>query len=269
MPKLFSLCPFRLCGSILLAFVFAACTSAPSVPPTLTPPAILPKRLATVYISPTPDDLARQATLAANPPTATMPPATLTPTPTAYIGVFLGEAETLDEGPLLGIQPVEALPTAVVPATAVPSCPAPADVVFGTRWAEDSLLSSTLGCPIEGVSAISGTLQIFERGVMYFRTGGEVWAIGTSARQWWYVPSAPPINPADIPVPEGVLPPASVFGAVWRGIPGVQDALGYARTAEQATPLSTQKFQNGQLLADGISGQVFVLLADGRAFGPY
>jgi hypothetical protein len=66
-----------------------------------------------------------------------------------------------------------------------------------------------------------------------------------------------------------MMAPSQGFGAVWRGLPGVQDALGFAKAAEEGTKLVTQKFQNGLLLADGSSGQVFVLLSDGRAMGPY
>ncbi|MEZ4672010.1 MAG: hypothetical protein R3E39_29240 [Anaerolineae bacterium] len=248
----------------------AACTPDSSTrPPTLTPPAVMPKVLATVYISPTPRAEEQQATLNANPPTAT-PFTQPTTAPTAYVGVFLGEADTSADGPIINPGQLNP-PTPFIPVTATVSftCPAQADVLFGDRWSADEATKVALGCPIEGVGSVTGSLQIFERGVMYYSPSGEIWAIAPAAQRFWYAVSAPPVPPGEIPVPEGLSAPSQGFGAVWRGLAGVQDSLGFARSPEQGTKLSTQKFQNGLLLADGGSGQVFVLLSDGRALGPY
>jgi len=49
----------------------------------------------------------------------------------------------------------------------------------------------------------------------------------------------------------------------------VRDALGYATTAEQDIGVNLQRFEGGTLFKDVTVGQVFVLLVDGRAFGPY
>jgi uncharacterized protein with LGFP repeats len=59
------------------------------------------------------------------------------------------------------------------------------------------------------------------------------------------------------------------FGAVWRGIDGVQIALGFATTDEQESQISLQRFQGGALLSDRSSGQVFVLYSDSTLAGPY
>lgn len=257
--------------SLLITLLIAACTADPNAPPpTLTPPAVIAKVLATVYMSPTPDLAEQQATRAANPPTAT-PLAQPTAAPTVYVGVFLGEAETAgDGGPVINPALLNA-PTPFIPVTVTvgTTCPAQADTLFGNRWSADVATTAALGCPIEGVGSVDGSLQIFERGVMYYSPSGEIWAIAPAGQRFWYAVSAPPVPPGEIPVPEGLLAPSQGFGAVWRGLPGVQDALGFARSAEQVTKLSTQKFQNGLLLADGGSGQVFVLLSDGQALGPY
>lgn len=259
---------FALVYSLLWLVTLAGCNSeTPIVNPTLTPPAVMPKLIATVYISPTPNTEQIAATRAASTATATSIPILPTASSTAYIGVFLGEVEVDDSAPALN--PALGLPTEVIPATVIAACPNPPDPLFGTRWSADPVVSAALGCPIELVSSITGALQIFERGVMYWRPNGEIWAIATAQQKYWYVPSAPSVPPGEILAPEGLIAPSQGFGAVWRGIPGVQDALGFARIAEQNGTVSTQKFQNGTLLADGSSGQIFVLLADGRALGPY
>ena len=237
---------------------------------TYTPPAVQPKILVTVFISPTPNAEQRQAIAAANPLTPTpivMPTSTATP----YVGVFLGEVDSSEDGGAVIAPALLAGATSNVPVTLAvgPVCPAQADVAFGTRWSENVDISTALGCPIEGAANLQGTLQIFERGVMYYSPSGEIWAVSPSQSHFWYAVNAPPVQQGDISVPEGMMAPSQGFGAVWRGLPGVQDALGYAKAPEQGTKLVTQKFQNGLLLADGGSGQVFVLLSDGRAMGPY
>jgi len=254
-----------------LGLLLAACGTSEVVrPPTLTPPGVMPKLLATVFVSPTPNADEMQATLVANPPTATVfvaPTATATP----YVGVFLGEAEAAgDGGPVIPPALLDA-PTPVIPvvATNLVECPAVRDAMFGTRWYEDVELANRLGCPIEGTASFDGTLQIFERGVMYFRPTGEIWAIAPAMSRYWYAENAPAVQPGDILVPEGMMAPSLGFGAVWRGLPGVQDALGFARTPEGSVKLTIQRFQNGTLLGDGSSGQVFVLMADGQSYGPY
>ena len=255
---------------LVIMLLSVGCTNNGVSVATFTPPAVQPKLLATVYLSPTPNAEQQQALAAANPPTATpavIPTATVTP----YVGVFLGEVDSGSDGGAVIAPALLAGATSNIPVTLAlgPACPAQADVAFGTRWSENVDISMALGCPIEGAGNVVGTLQIFERGVMYFSPSGEIWAIAPAQSHFWYAVNAPPVQQGDIVVPEGMLAPSQGFGAVWRGLPGVQAALGFARSPEQGTKMVTQKFQNGLLLADGGSGQTFVLLSDGRAMGPY
>ncbi len=255
--------------TLIVMLLIVGCSNNGQTIATFTPPAVQPKILVTVYISPTPNAEQQQVLAAANPPTATLA-VIPTVTPTPYVGVFLGEVDSGQDGGIIAPALLGGA-TSNVPVTLAlgPACPAQADVVFGTRWSEKVDVSTALGCPIEGAANLQGTLQIFERGVMYYSPTGEIWAISPTQSHFWYAVNAPPVQPGDLIVPEGMMAPSQGFGAVWRGLPGVQDALGFARTAEQGTKLVTQKFQNGVLLADGESGQTFVLLSDGRAFGPY
>lgn len=253
---------------IILAVWAAGCGATSTPTPEAIVPAVMPKILATVYISPTPDAAQLEATRAAVPPTITQPPSVPTTVPTAYVGVFLGEAEVAEVGPAMVPQMFNP-PTEAPPITIAPTCPAQADPLFGTRWASEASLVQALGCPVELVSAYDGKLQVFERGVMYSRPGGEVWAISPSAETYWYVPVALPSPPNTVVPPAGLLAPSAEFLPVWQAAQGLSDALGFARLEAQNAAISTQRFQGGVLLADGSSGQVFLLLANGTAHGPY
>src|SRR6185503_19067033 len=110
----------------------------------------------------------------------------------------------------------------------------------------DPLASRNLGCPIELGVSVNGTAQIFERGVMYARPSGEVWAIAPSVNRFWYYPVALPPPPGDAPPPPtGLFPPSQTFSIVWRTVQGLSDTIGYARTDDQPSSISTQRFQGG------------------------
>jgi hypothetical protein len=257
----------KIASAIVLILALAACGQGTPTPEVLTP-ASQPKLLATVFISPTPNSDEQQATRGASTLTPSVPPPTPSSQPTVYVGVFLGEAEQEDGGPAMNPTLLAAAALPALDAT-VSTCSIPPDAVFGTSWASDATVNERIGCPIEAVAPFDGTLQIFERGVMYWRPTGEIWAIAPSTSRYWYAPSAPPVQPGEISAPEGLRAPVLGFGAVWRGIEGVQDALGFATTDEQEAEFAIQRFQGGALLADGTSGQVFVLYADSTLAGPY
>ncbi len=251
------------------ALLLTACDSGSNTVPTV--PAVQPKLLVTVEISPTPDATQQDATRAAVIPSATPPPATAAASATPSVGMFIGEAESAGDGPSMNTVLAEnsgQLPPP--PITGTPSCPAQPDPVFGTRWNSDPAIAAQVGCPIEMVSTAPGKMQIFERGVMYARPSGEIWAIVPGEQRFWYYAIQLPPPPSPLGAPEGLFVPSQTFLTIWVSVSGLSDSLGYARTEEQETPLSTQKFQGGQLLADGSSGQVFVLLGDGiTTMGPY
>lgn len=242
------------------------------------PPDQLVRRLATVYASPTPDaDAVRQTQIAIR-PTVDIRPAVLTPTPTIYIGIFLGVEDA--GGGLPVIDPARyqgTLSAAVVPLDATVSagaCTIPVDPIFGASWTSNTDAVAAIRCPIEGAQSYVGTAQIFERGAMYFVPSGAIWsiAIAGGGGPYWFVPQAPPDQPSEVAPPDGLRLPQLGFGAVWRGVPGVRDALGFARTDETASSLTVQRFENGTLILDSSAGQVFVLVGpaeSGTAFGPY
>ncbi|MCB9454091.1 MAG: hypothetical protein H6672_21880 [Anaerolineaceae bacterium] len=256
---------------IPLLFLLAACEPESAVSSTPVDSAGQPKQLATVFISPTPDEAQRQATQVAAPPLATAVPVLPTAAPTAYVGVFLGEAVDEGERPVISlVNP--ARPT--VPGVVEPSnCLLQADPVYGSAWSTDPAVTSTLGCALQPTVPFRGVVQIFERGVMYWRGDtNEIWAIATSgpaAGRYWYAANLQEGNNDDLTAPEGLRLPVRGFGMMWRSVAGVRDSLGYARIDEQELSMQSQRFEGGLLHLDNAAGQVFVLLVDGRAFGPY
>jgi hypothetical protein len=253
----------------LLLFL-AACQPGSSTP-TIEAPRVAAKLLATVYISPTPGEVERQATLRAVTPTPSVPPPTPVPSATPYVGVFLGEVE-LDSGAvnpaLLGLDI-----TPVRPTQQVITCEILPNEVFGTTWLQSARTVNALGCPIQIMFGFSGNVQVFERGVMYWRSdSGEIWAIapgGTSDGQYWYVAEPQEASTSGIIAPVGLRVPERGFGSVWLTVEGVRDALGFAQTDERRTQIAVQLFDSGSLFLDSESGTVFALLVDGTVFGPF
>lgn len=126
-----------------------------------------------------------------------------------------------------------------------------------------------LGCPIEALQRFTGTLQIFERGAIYGRGNGELWAVAPQQARYWYVTTAPATAPGEISPPEGLLAPATAYGGLWRGLAGVSDALGWGRTQLEEASFYTQRFEGGALFLDRSSGQLYVLWLDSTMSGPY
>ncbi len=243
------------------------CGAVAPITPTVNAPVDGPRRLATVYMSPTPDDAAQQATrlaYTATPAPAEAPPS---PTPTVYIGVFLGDSAA--SVPMINPQQAGAAPTR----TPLPSrCPLlPETAILGTRW-QTSLIVGELGCAIEGFLPFSGQTQLFENGVMYVRGdgGGQAGAVPPGAPGvYWFVEDPPTNAPPAVDAPPGLQVPTSDFGQLWGSLPDIQQQLGFAVLPPDQADMGVQRFEGGTLFYDGVTGGVFALMPDGRAYGPY
>jgi len=259
----------------LIAGVVMAACQPQTATPTSSEPVVEARLLATVYISPTPDAAQVQATQLASRPTSTAPLPTMTPSATPYIGVFLGEAESAGEGDIPIVNPTLFAGELGldIPTEGALACPVQSDPVFGVNWSADPTVAQALGCPAAPSIQFNGTVQVFERGVMYWRGDtGEIWAIApgvSGAGRFWFVAQALPAEETPISAPEGLRVPTMGFGNVWRGTAGVRDALGFARTDEQPASFLLQRYEGGTLLIDGSSGQVFALVGRETAYGPY
>lgn len=261
---------------ILLALCLGACQTAPSATPDPFAGVVEAKLLATVGLTATPGEAERQATAAAVAQQPDIIRSTPVPSPTPYIGVFLGEiGDSVAPQPALDSAIfITAAPLTAATVTAE-SCVNVPDVRFGTAWQAEPAITSALGCAGEPAVSFDGTTQIFENGFMVFIPGGEIWAIAPEvpSGRYWYTAETPPPPPEDIIAPEGLRVPTLGFGAVWASLPGLRQALGFARTDESAASIVVQRFIGGTLMFDASAGQTFALLGNnqtqGAVYGPY
>lgn len=257
---------------VVVILALAGCGSA--APPTSSGVALPQggaKLLATVALTATPGLEEQRATAQAAQPSQAAATATLTPQATAYVGIFLGESGADDSLALAANNP----PTPDQRPPVVASCPLPADNRFGENWRSAPNAAETIGCPADRFIPYDGVVQVFERGVMYFTPDGEIWALspqGGGEGKFWYAAQPPVASDENIAPPDGLRVPTLGFGQMWRGTPGLRDALGFARTEEQQITFGVQLFQNGALLVDNNAASVFVMVGagtEGAAYGPY
>ncbi len=262
----------RLLIATLIMLLVGACTSS-GAPATPTPPRIS-KVLATVAISSTPDADQQAATRAAASPAPLPPTATINPTATPYVGVFIGQAErntgfTLIERPLLGDDPQE---PGGAPTADAAICGIPIEAAYVDVWRTNTPVRRRMGCPIQSGFGFFGETQIFESGVMYSQPDtGAVWALlpDEPRGDYFYVENPEERSTIGLDAPRGLIVPGDVFGDTWAGIDGLREQMGFAQTEPQEIALGVQRFENGTFLLDATSEQVFALLVDGTAYGPY
>ena len=258
---------------IISIVLMSACTSTPEITPTAIS---ISKLIVTVEISATPNAEQFSATRSASSPTPNPPTATVIPTETPYIGIFIGEAQQ-EEGfvditePIFGPrEDVAQQPTA----NAERCLNAPIDSPYLTAWRTNPTVSQRMGCPIQGGFGLFGEVQVFETGVMYhYPELNAVWAIrpqlsGTRG-EYDYLENPPTISTIGIQPQQGLIIPGDIFGNMWLGVEGLRDAMGYARTEAQEVPLGLQRFENGTFLLDSTAGQVYALVIDGTVLGPF
>ncbi|PJF21045.1 MAG: hypothetical protein CUN56_13080, partial [Phototrophicales bacterium] len=210
---------------LMIIMILAACgTGTAQTTPTDSPIVII-KRLATVAPTNTPSEAEMQMTqqAVARVPTYTAP--TITPTPTPYIGVFIGEVQDPLANEILDPRDFVIEPTPLPAVRLV--CGIEVAPVFGDDWRQVSAAVNAMRCPIQESFGFRGRIQVFERGVMYHRIEtNEIWAI--SQEDYWYITDpALEFSAAGVNVPAGFFPPEEVFAAVWATFPEIQEAVGY------------------------------------------
>lgn len=253
---------------LMALLLLAACGGDSPEAATDAGPVVAVKQLVTVDIPPSLSPAERQATRQAIPRSPTAPPPTPTATITPYVGIFLGEAQSGDEAPI-----IQADPETPVPSGDVTACEIPIDTAFGEQWRNNPSIARRMGCPIQERFGYDAEVQIFERGVMYRReTTNEIWTIvpgRSDAGQFWYN-SNPPVTAAEgLEAPPGLFVPTDAFGGVWFADAQIREDIGFASTPVQKIDVNNQRFEGGTLLLDVTVAQVFVLLVNGDVFGPY
>lgn len=261
----------------LVALFLSACQPTPVYQTPTIEPVTINKRLATIAPTLTPNvaEVSEQQTAVAIQAT---PIPTLTPQPTLYIGVFLGETSQDPFAPILSIsnasQIAENNPTALPSGVRI-ICDIPEDQIFGGDWKANSRVVNELRCPIQIMFGFTGRIQIFEGGAMYYRPEtGEVWAI-TPARtdqigRYWYLGQTAVLENVGIgDIPAGRLAPDDEFVSMWLAIPELRDLIGYALQRSFNGDINVQRFDGGSLFLDANSGLSFALLLNGDAIGPY
>lgn len=277
---------------LALAVIMAACA-----PPTPAPPPAelnMPKRLATVAVSPTPvgTPILPATSTPAGPPTATPVPPLPTATRTPYVGIFMGDGSaplvlpSATLAPLIEItlQPPTdvpgvvdpAFPTATVPvgpvAGGVP-CTLSPDAVFLSTYQANPSIAAALGCPVGNGEPSGLASQPFEQGMMIWRSSGEIYAFsqqpvdGASSR-YWRVPDlwheGDPDSDPSMTAPDNVQQPIRGFGLAWRSNAMIRSAIGWATAGEAGYSGIYQAFQQGAMIT-GPGGEAYALVPDGSA----
>ncbi|MEP7287387.1 MAG: hypothetical protein ABI947_16645 [Chloroflexota bacterium] len=279
----------------MLLFVIAmlaGCSSATSTPdpngPILTGFNALPKSLATVQLSPTPNAPQAQATLDNRRPTNTLPPPTFTPTPTPVVGIFMG-ASTFSAGSLLpiGTRPVAIVTFVPGPGTRVANNPPPVSSGGGVAGncttpaapqfanvARNAAVAQKLGCPTGNPYVVKMVVQTFQNGFMFWRDTKEIYVLSTAALRtgattdtFWRVAdnwndSIPANDPSQVP-PAGLLQPVRGFGYVWRTNTAFRTALGWALAGEQPFDSTWQNFEHGWMMTSNNGAALALAPLDG------
>ncbi len=281
---------YRLLAAVLLAIGLAACR--PAVPGPQSPTLFAPRQLATVILSPTP---VRTLVVPPTPtivPSATRTPVppTSTPSPTPYVGVFLGDGSaplilptaslaalveiTLQPPTPLGGVP---LPTYALPTmpglSALPGGPCGAEVAapFAAALSTRPEAVAVLGCPLGPAETIFMAYQPFEQGMMFWWSTGEIYALSLQpvsgvASPFWRVADqwqeGMPQDDPSMTVPAGLLQPIRGFGLAWRTNAQIRTALGWAVSNESGYTGTFQRFSGGAVFT-AQDGGVYILAGDG------
>jgi hypothetical protein len=255
-------------ASLLLLFLAACQPPAPDVP-TATP-VVIAKYIATAYISPTPNSEQIAATRAVITPTLIPVTNTPIPSPTAYVGVFIGQAPREE-----GFRPITTPLFAGSVSSPTPDstrCRTPVYAGYLVAWQTGADVSRSLGCPIQENFGFFGNVQVFETGAAYLnRDTHEVWFIttGSAAPHYWYQANPPSVPTGDVLPPPGLRVPTGDIGSLWAANDEIRQAVGFAQTGEQEIGINVQRYESGSFLLDASIGQFFGLGNDGSAFGPF
>jgi hypothetical protein len=134
-------------------------------------------------------------------------------------------------------------------------------LIYGSNPA----LAAKLGCAEAEEEAVQVVRQAFESGLMIWRSDtGQITVIRRDGdwsvhRDGWKE-GEPLADPGAAPA--GLSAPERGFGKLWRDVPEIRQALGWARGGEQQLVGAVQPFARGQMLWTA-DKQIYVLLDGG------
>jgi hypothetical protein len=243
----------------------------------------LPKKLATVVLSPTPSPVISGdgAVVDIAGATATPGPPRPTSTKPPFVGVYLGDlAADDDDEPAPTLAPYVLGPGASNPAAAngggavvPPGSAAPAAISVDPRFASAYAgVQDRLGAPVSSGAMVQMAAQQFERGTMYWQgSQRQIYALAGDGRLFQVADTWAEGMPADDPAlvpPDGRVQPVRGFGKAWRETAALRDALGWGTQSEVSHSGTWQNFERGAMFV-GLNGQIYALFtAEGRYAGP-
>ena len=204
----------------LIGVVCSACNAAPTPAvdgPILTNGQVLPKALATIYLSPTPGVPVVSPTATIMLPTDTPAPPTVSPTGTPMVGIFLGgqtrapvegtftwrptrDARIIVLTPIPGVHPTAApvafnnggvfqagTPGFIQPQSAFTlppigtahPCSIPVASNFANAYSRTVAVSGRLGCPTAAGYGLRLVSETFQTGIMFWRETKDIYALST------------------------------------------------------------------------------------------
>lgn len=236
-------------------------TITPSPMPTLTP--TLDAGLYSGLL-----DLASRVTI--------LPPEIRYGTATLTAFAVLREATQAAQIPVVNIPPtvdmgIVGVGTPIPPISNIPiTCPSQPPAGIVALWGADVTLSNQLGCVSGTSESLSGAVQIFEHGSMYYvapsfvnGTQASIYVLYADGRfqrfDDTFIEGVDSESGGEIP-PGNFVEPIRGFGKVWRLNPDVRNQLGWGFAPESGDTFVVQNFQQGRAFFSATRNQTILLI---------
>lgn len=217
------------------------------------------RALATVELSPTPIP----SPTGINEPSST--PAPTLPLPT----VVILSQPTL---PIGTFGPTPTFSGVSTPTPAPMSCTVASEMPFTPIWQNLAEVQTLLGCPTGSIQQVDGVFQVFEYGLMFWRSSDRsIFVIselnirqGQPTDSWWRLDDtyqdSEPDSDSSLQPPAGLLQPVRGFGKVWRNNGFIREALGWALSPEQGGASQWQQYEKGWMMTGPGGAPIYALI---------
>jgi len=159
------------------------------------------------------------------------------------------------------------LPSATARVVPQLSCQHTPGAPFGPRWTGDTLLRTSLGCPVDDVQGGFMAEQTFEHGHMLWHEVDQAIFVFSDDGTWRSYPDqwreGMQEHSCEGSPPDSLLQPKRGFGLVWCEQNGVKGGLGWATDEEGGDISAWQVFEHGQMMSSGTRAVIYALFKDG------